>query len=250
MGASLEVVDLSHRYAAFLALNGVSFALRQEVTALVGVNGAGKTTLLTAISGGRRPMAGTVTIHGLDPYRSSQRRAALAHVSLMPQSVRFPGNMTALEVVEYLAWMRGVPRKHINRNARDSLARVLLTEHADTKIRRLSGGMLRRVALAQAIASKPAVLLLDEPSTGLDPRQRRTMVELLGELEMTVLLSSHVMEDVTDVAQRVLVLDDGVLAFDGTVTQLCSLAPEGTPSGKAAEAGFLRVLTDERSGVI
>lgn len=216
---------------------------------MVGVNGAGKTTLLTAISGGRRPTTGGVLVEGLDPYgRSGQRRTALARVALMPQSVRFPGNMSALEVVEYLAWMRGISRGRARDAARDALKRVLLTERADTKIRQLSGGMLRRVALAQAIAGGPAVLLLDEPSTGLDPRQRRVMVQLLDSLDMTVLLSSHVMEDVTEVAQRVLVLDEGRLAFDGTVADLCSRAPQGTPEGKAAEAGFLQVAGSDQPG--
>lgn len=150
----------------------------------------------------------------------------------MPQTARFPGGMTALEVVEYLTWMRGVPARTARARARRALDRVLLGDRADTKVKHLSGGMVRRIALAQAIAAEPAVLLLDEPSTGLDPEQRRTMVELIAqidrELETTVLLSSHVMEDVTDVAARVVVLDAGRIVFTGSVAQLSQQAPTGT----------------------
>lgn len=242
----LEVASLTRHYGERRALDTLSLHLRREVTALIGVNGAGKTTLMTTIAGAQRPTSGQVRIDGLDPYAARQRRSALQRLALMPQSVRFPGNMTALEVVAYLTWMRGASRREAGRFALDALDRVLLGERANTKVRALSGGMLRRVALAQAIASAPSVLLLDEPSTGLDPQQRRTMVNLIAELDMTVLLSSHVMEDITDVAQRVLVLDEGRLAFDGTVPELNQLAPAGTPESRAPEAGFLQVVAGRR----
>jgi ABC-2 type transport system ATP-binding protein len=244
VGEALEVAALGHRYKDRVALEDVSFTLSGGVTALLGVNGAGKTTLLTAVAGGRAPSAGEVRVNGNDPYDRRQRNAALRSVALMPQAATFPGNMTALEVVEYLAWTRGVSSRSAPRLAREALETVRLGERADTKVRALSGGMVRRVALAQAIASRPDVLLLDEPSTGLDPAQRRTMVELISELGTTVLLSSHVMEDVTDVAQRVLVLSDGRLVFDGTVPELRAHAPERTDPARAAEAGFLRIVID------
>lgn len=248
----LEVSRLTHRYGEHRALEEVSFALDDGITALIGVNGAGKTTLMSAVSGAMRPTSGRVAVTGLDPYRSRGRRVALGRLALMPQTVRFPGNMTALEVVEYLTWMRGVSGGRARDLARQALGRVRLSDRADTKVRELSGGMVRRVALAQAVASLPKLLLLDEPSTGLDPRQRRTMVELIAELaadqDTTVLFSSHVMEDVSDVAARVVVLDEGRLLFDGTVAELSGRAPAGTPEGKVAEAGFLQVLAGDRSG--
>lgn len=155
--------------------------------------------------------------------------------------------MTALEVVEYLAWMRGLGVKESRARARESLDAVGLSARAASKIRELSGGMVRRVALAQAIAAAPRVLLLDEPSTGLDPRQRRIMVDLILSLGSCVLLSSHVMEDVRDVAQRVLLLNEGRLIFDGTTAALSAQAPTGTPPARAAEAGFLQTLSDDRA---
>jgi ABC-2 type transport system ATP-binding protein len=236
-----------------MALAGVTITLHRGVTALIGVNGAGKTTLMTAVAGARRPTSGQVTVDGMNPYSWRERREALSHVSYMPQTARFPGGMTALEVVEYLAWTRGLSRRTSRANARDALSKVLLADRAQTKVKHLSGGMVRRLTLAQAIASEPSLLLLDEPSTGLDPQQRRTMVELIArldsELDTTVLLSSHVMEDVTDVASRVLVLDEGKLVFDGTVRQLRDEAPSGTPEARAPEVGFLAVVSSSRSRV-
>jgi ABC-2 type transport system ATP-binding protein len=247
---ALQVRDVVQRFGRATALNGVTLTLQPGVTALIGVNGAGKTTLMTAVAGARRPTSGQVSIDGLNPYRWRERREALTRVACMPQTARFPGGMTALEVVEYLAWMRGLSRSRSRVKAREALAKVMLADRANTKVKRLSGGMVRRLTLAQAIASEPSLLLLDEPSTGLDPEQRRTMVRLITkldtELATTVLLSSHVMEDVTDVAERVLVLDEGQLVFDGTVRELQNEAPAGTPEARAPEAGFLAVVSSSR----
>lgn len=246
----VDVTALTHRYGRRVALDDLSLRLEPGVTALIGVNGAGKSTLMSCLSGARRPKSGQVKVAGHDPYAWRDRRRALARVSSMPQTARFPGGMTALEVVEYLTWMRGVPARTARARARRALDRVLLGDRADTKVKHLSGGMVRRIALAQAIAAEPAVLLLDEPSTGLDPEQRRTMVELIAqidrELETTVLLSSHVMEDVTDVAARVVVLDAGRIVFTGSVAQLSQQAPTGTPSSRAPEAGFLAIVSQSR----
>jgi ABC-2 type transport system ATP-binding protein len=165
----------------------------------------------------------------------------------MPQELRFPGNFTALEVVEYLTWMRGCPSRSARTRARMALGFVGLGGRMRSKMGELSGGMVRRVGLAQALAAEPEVLLLDEPSTGLDPEQRRIMVDLLSQLEGCVLLSSHVMEDVTEAAQRVLVLHEGQLAFDGDIVALQSHAPTGTPTGRTAEGGFLQIVSKRRA---
>jgi ABC-2 type transport system ATP-binding protein len=243
----LDVDEMCHHYGRVAALDGVSFSLVRGVTALVGVNGAGKTTLLGAVSGAVRPMSGRISVAGHDPY-GRDRRAALRAVALMPQSVTLPRRMTAQEVVAYLAWMRGAPSRRARQKAAEALERVGLGRRADSKVGELSGGMLRRVALAQALASDAEVILLDEPSTGLDPEQRRTMVDLVGALDGTVLMSSHILEDVVDVAGRVLVLDAGRLVFDGSVEELKSVAPEGTDPAKAAEVGFLHLISSRRVG--
>lgn len=223
-------------------LDGLRHELGRGITALVGVNGAGKTTLLTTAAGGLRPQAGRVLVDGFDPYARHTRARALRSVALMPQAARFPGGMTALEVVEYLAWTRGSSGRTARLQAHEALGEVGLAERAGDKVRSLSGGMVRRLALAQAVATRPSVLLLDEPSTGLDPRQRRTMVELLSRLDGTVLLSSHVLEDVVDLADRVLVLHGGAFVFDGTLPELAELAPPGTDGARQLETGLLQLI--------
>lgn len=242
----LTVEALTHRYGGVQALDQVSFSLDRGATALVGVNGAGKSTLLGAISGALRPASGRIAIHGHDPY-GRDRKAALRAVALMPQSVTFPRRMTAQEVVAYLAWMRGLPSGRARRRAAEALERVGLGARAGSRVGELSGGMLRRVALAQALACDAEVILLDEPSTGLDPEQRRTMVDLVAAVKGTVLMSSHILEDVVDVAGRVLVLDAGRIVFDGTVEELKAVAPDGTDPAKAAETGFLRLISTRQA---
>ncbi len=164
---------VEHRYHERVALKGIDCAVSAGVTALLGVNGAGKTTLLSIAAGALRPSAGRVVVEGNNPYGLSGRSRALRCVALMPQATQFPGSMTVLEVVQYLTWMRGKRSREARLAAMDALNRVRLADRAHCKIRALSGGMLRRLSLAQAVASGARTLLLDEPSTGLDPEPPR-----------------------------------------------------------------------------
>lgn len=234
---------LTKDYDEVRALADVSFKLGEGITGLVGVNGAGKSTLLMILAGALRPGQGRVLVGSDDLYQRRGRRQALHRIAFVPQLPVFPKNLTAREVVSYLCWMRGVSSGRADARAREALVRVGLEGKVGAKIGALSGGMLRRVALAQALVGDAEVLLLDEPSTGLDPKQRRAMVELLADLPGTVLISSHVMEDIADLSQRVLVLDSGELRFDGGLQELVAQAPEGTPAHRAAEAGFLSLCT-------
>lgn len=245
MVAALRLEQVAHAFGDTKALREVSVEVDDGVTALIGVNGAGKTTLLTVAAGGLRPTRGTVRISGFDPYGRRSRGHALRRVALMPQSSSFPRGMTAREVVEYVAWMRGASASGARAAAVRALQDVQLADRAGTRFGDLSGGMQRRVCLAQAIAGRPDVLLLDEPSTGLDPEQRRLMVDNLRHLTGAVVLSSHVMEDVADLADRVVILDAGAVAFSGTLPELLALTPEPT-APRAAEAAFLAVLAGSR----
>ncbi|MCO1338375.1 hypothetical protein BJH93_05615 [Kocuria polaris] len=240
---ALEATDVSHSYGDVQALSDVSVEIARGVTALVGVNGAGKSTLLMALAGGLRPDKGCVRIEGLDLYGRSHRKRGLTNVAFVPQLPQFPKNLRAVEAVSYLAWMRGCPAVEAPNRARDALGQVGLGAQTNKKLGTLSGGMLRRVALAQALASRAEVLLLDEPSTGLDPRRRREMVDLLKDLPGTVLISSHVMEDVADLAERVIVLDEGRIKFNGDVTDLGRLAPTDVADHRRLEAGFLSLTS-------
>ena len=248
--APVAARHLSHRYGAVDALIDVSFSLGRETTALVGVNGAGKSTLMRILAGIQCPGSGAVSVAGDDLYGRRSRGRALQGISLMPQLTTFPGNMTVHEVVSYIGWMRGLSRGDAVARAGVVLEEVALGDRAHRRMSSLSGGMIRRVALAQALVGRPEVLLLDEPSTGLDPEQRRIMVNLLRQRQGAVLFSSHVMEDVADVATRVLVLDGGSLLFDGGPDELSRIgAAEATaaPGRSSLENGFVSLLA--RRGV-
>jgi ABC-2 type transport system ATP-binding protein len=245
MQPPIKLADISFRYGKFEAISHLDLDLGQGITGLVGVNGAGKSTLLRMISGGLRPSAGSVSVLGVNLYGPRSRAKTLSKIAFMPQHADFPRNMTVHEVVSFIGWMRGMTSRDSLIATRGCLEGVRLADRAGTKIKALSGGMLRRVALAQALVSEPEILLLDEPSTGLDPEQRRIMVELVAGLDATVLFSSHVIEDIEDVAQRVLVLDSGSIAFDGDLSSLAAQSQANTPS-KAIESGFLAVLAGRR----
>lgn len=212
----LRFEQVSHRYRQGTpVLDGLSLTLGVGTTGLVGVNGAGKTTLIRIAAGSLAPWQGTVTSSGVDLYGRS-RQEGLSTVAWMPQAGSLPRGLTAVELVTYLSWMRGQSWRVARKRAMSALEQVELSDQAATRVERLSGGMARRVWLAQALAADAQVLLLDEPSTGLDPRQRATMVRLLGRLQhRVVLLSSHILEDVAELANRVLVLDEGRIIYDG-----------------------------------
>jgi ABC-2 type transport system ATP-binding protein len=248
---TVRVHALSQDYGARRALDNVSFMLTPGVTALVGVNGAGKSSLLRILSGAQRPTHGVVEVMGSDPYQWRSRRTALTAVAHMPQGSDFPTNLTAHEVVASIGWLMGLSSRSARSRAREVLELVGLQDEAATRVGKLSGGMARRVALAQALVTDPAILLLDEPSTGLDPEQRRAMIMLVKQVgASTVLFSSHVMEDVEDVADRVLVLEEGKLVLDDSLEGLCRrgvTAAGQTSSSSSAESGFLETLRSVRS---
>ncbi|MFN8074081.1 MAG: ABC transporter ATP-binding protein [Kineosporiaceae bacterium] len=238
----LSVRAVTHCFGERRALDEVTFSLPGRVVALVGVNGAGKSTLMRILAGGLTPTSGDVRLDGQNLYGKG-RAAALGNVALMPQEMSVPPRLTVRDLVSYLCWMRAMPSRHIRARVDQALALVELHDRADHKLGSLSGGMRRRVALAQALACDAKVLLLDEPSTGLDPQQRRQMVEAIRSIDRAVLMSSHVIEDVVDVASHVAVLHEGRLRFMGPLAELQSLGDPSASGSAAAESGFLRIIT-------
>ncbi|NKY13006.1 ATP-binding cassette domain-containing protein [Streptomyces somaliensis DSM 40738] len=236
-----------------VALDGVHVDFRSGTTALLGPNGAGKTTLLSLLSTARRPHEGTVSLLG-EPVGGRVRvRRVRERIGVLPQSFGYYPRFTVREFVEYAAWLRRVPGGRRRERTREALRLVELEKHADRRMGELSGGMLRRAGIAQAVVNEPALVLLDEPTVGLDPAQRvgfRRLIKDLGE-RSAVVMSTHLAEDVAHVCDRVHVLLDGRVRFTGSIRDLCARAPGRTGGtaevdGPAVEAGYLAVV--ERSG--
>jgi ABC-2 type transport system ATP-binding protein len=219
-------------------LRGITLAVQPGITGLLGVNGAGKSTLLNVLAGALRPQSGRVELEGVDLYGRGHRQA-LRDVALMPQELRVPYGARLVDAMRIIAWARGVPSRDASQRADEALERVHLSDRARTRVSRLSGGMRRRFALAQALVADPKLLLLDEPTTGLDPQQRIVVRELITALpdHSTVIMSSHVIEDIEASCERVVVLHDGAIAFDGTLADLRLRDRDGS-----AEGAFLALV--------
>jgi len=219
--------------------------LQPGVTGLVGVNGAGKSTLMRALSGALRPSGGTVTIDDTDLYGRA-RRSQLGRIGYMPQEYTLPRDVSLRTSTEYVAWLRGLPRREVRAAAARALADVGLADRAGRRVGSLSGGMLRRLCLAQALVASPEFLLLDEPTTGLDPEQRAGVRRLVEELpgSAVTLLSSHVMEDIVSLAEHLIVLEEGRVLYHGS---LAEFRDEYGGSERSAELAFLSLLTRARA---
>ena len=218
----VETQALTQRFGPTVALDALDLQMQPGVTGLVGANGAGKTTLLNAMLGLRIPTSGSVTVMGFDPQKAGHRLRAM--VGFAPERNVLPDEMRAVDFVRHLAEVQGLPRTEARNRASDSLWLVGLGEERTRTLGTMSTGQRQRVKLAQAIASDPKLVLLDEPTDGLDPVQRSEMLTLIGQISrdfsMNVVLSSHVLEEVERVCDHVVALDAGRLVACGPIGEL------------------------------
>ncbi|GAA1775183.1 ABC transporter ATP-binding protein [Luedemannella helvata] len=218
---------LTLHYGSTRALEDVGFALRPGTTGLLGPNGAGKTTLLRILATALLPRSGDLSILGYDPATPEGRLAVRRRLGFLPQNPGYYAHFTAFDFVDYVAILKEMSDRASRREeVRRVLEQVGLTADAGKRLRTLSGGMRQRVGLAAALIGDPPLLILDEPTVGLDPEQRLRFRELLAELgeTRTVLLSTHQTEDVIMVCQQVVVLHQGRVRYDGTPADLTRLA--------------------------
>jgi len=227
MSAAIEIRDVHKSYGRTRAVAGVTLAADTGITGLLGPNGAGKTTLLRMLATVLAPDAGTIRLLGHDPAEAAGRLAIRRQLGYVPQEPGLHRNFTAFEFVDYVA----ILKEMTDRRARhDEVRRVLgltgLTDVAGRKIRALSGGMRRRVGVAQALLGSPHLLILDEPTAGLDPEQRLRFREVVSGIaqDATVILSTHQTEDVAALCSRVVVMHQGGVQFDGPTGELAELA--------------------------
>ena len=217
----LVVENARRAFGARQALAGVGLTLRRgELYALVGRNGAGKTTLIRAICGRARLDAGSVRLDGVDPATDP---AARRRLGLVPQEIALYPDLTALENLEILGQLAGLPAAEARRRAHEALTWIGLADRAKSRVATLSGGMKRRVNIAAGVLHDPALLLLDEPTVGVDPQARERIHEMLASLRargMAILLTTHDLDQAALLADRIGILDDGVLRAEGTLAQL------------------------------
>ncbi|WKT61483.1 ABC transporter ATP-binding protein [Microbulbifer thermotolerans] len=217
----LEVSHLSRCYGAFKAVDNVSFTIdKGEIVGLLGHNGAGKTTIMKMLSGYLEPDAGKVCIDGLDlAQHAKQIQRSLGY---LPENLPVYGEMTVADYLDYAAELKGLSgpqkREEIRRAVRATDLGVKLTAPINT----LSRGFKQRVGVAQAILGRPKLLILDEPTNGLDPTQTQQMRALIREIarEATVILSTHILQEVDALCDRVLIIHGGRLAVDEKLSQL------------------------------
>lgn len=248
----LEFDQVSFAYPrASPIFDRLQVTFRNGTTGLLGVNGAGKTTLLKLAIGILKPSYGTVrAVEGNDERGANELGSSVAY---MPQAFVPPRGLTVTEFLAYIGWLRGVPRARRAARIGEVLEQVELAGHKNAEIATLSGGLVRRVLLAQAVLSRSPILLLDEPTAGLDPEQRvkvRSIISRLAE-ERSIVMSSHIMEDIEQVATRVVMLDEGIIRFDGLVTELRETGSRyaGSTAGLSAmEVAFMRLRDGGRQG--
>lgn len=210
------------RYGATRVLNGADVVVRPGVTGLLGANGAGKTTLLGLLLGLHRADSGTIEVLGLDPWSAGVD--VRARVGYSPEHHLLPPDVPADDFVRHIAEVHGLPPSEATARASDALWWVGLGEERFRPLGTMSTGQRQRVKLAMAVAHDPDLVFLDEPTDGLDPTQRETMLELIRrvghEFGISVLLSSHLLDEVERTCDRVVILDGGTVVADGPIEEL------------------------------
>ncbi|MFE4494612.1 ABC transporter ATP-binding protein [Streptomyces niveus] len=233
-----------------VAVDGLDLSLGTGTHGLLGPNGAGKTTLIRALATVLHPTGGDLELFGHSIRDRSHHRELRRRIGYLPQEFGYYKRFTVREFVTYMAWLKELPDRDIPGAVQRAVERVGLADRADDRLKSLSGGMVRRVGIAQAVVNDPAVLLLDEPTVGLDPAQRLQFRALLQELgrESCVVVSTHLVEDVAAACTDVVLFDRGRLVFQGTPDALASAGTPDQPGDSPLERGYSALLSNSDQG--
>lgn len=216
----VELVGLTQSYRRKKVLDDFNWVLPDGITALLGPNGAGKTTLMRTLVTEMRPAAGSVVIDGKPLRDRATIRDARQRIGYLGQTFGYDPKFTVTEHVSYMAWRKSIPRSDRAREVQEAIAAVDLLDAQEVQLKALSGGMRQRAGIGGALVGHPDLLVLDEPTVGLDPGQRAEFRNVITRLQAgSILLSTHLTDDVAAVADNVAVLTAGKLTFQGTVAE-------------------------------
>lgn len=239
----LKLEHVTKEFNGFKAVSGVSYTMHNGVYGLLGVNGAGKTTTMRMLCTLLKPSGGKITYDGRDIFEmDGEYRKILGY---LPQDFGYYPDFTVQDYLMYIASIKGLPSAVARKQVKELLEKVGLVKAKNKKMKKLSGGMKRRAGIAQAMLNDPCILILDEPTAGLDPNERIRFRNLISELseDRIVLLSTHIVSDVEYIANEILLMRNGEFAHSGTVYELVSSIPEkvwNVRVGKAEADGYLK----------
>lgn len=244
----MEVVvnSLCYSYGKMRVLNDVSFSLSPGITGLLGSNGAGKTTLIRLLATITHAARGEYWVDGVPISSLRSIRALRRTLGYLPQHFDIDPHFSCLDALEYCSWLRG--HKSSRSELLSLLEEVNLESQARTQTKKLSGGMHQRLGLACALVANPQLIVLDEPTVGLDPAQRLEFRNIIHRRkEATILLSTHLVEDVAAICERSIILRQGEVIFHGNTMDILAAAEEGAPGNSAMERGYMSILAQENS---
>lgn len=231
----LKIDRITKQYGDKTAVNNISCVLRPGVTGLLGANGAGKTTLMRMICGLIKPTSGRIRLGQYDVEDDEYRNL----LGYLPQDFGYYPEFTGMDFMFYVAALKGLDKTTAKSRSLELLEHVNLLQAADKKIRTYSGGMKQRLGIAQVMLNNPLLVVLDEPTAGLDPKERvrfRHIIEKIGKASI-VLLSTHIVSDIEKSADQIIVIKDGQKVFDGTEIEI----------GKDLETFYLEIFGGEEA---
>ena len=222
----LVLDNLTKEFGEFVAVDHINLTMTNGVYGLLGVNGAGKTTLMRMLCTLLKPTSGNIYCNGKDIFKMDGEYRNL--LGYLPQDFGFYPEFTVNDYLLYIATIKGVRPAVARKRTNELISKVGLAKVANKKLKKLSGGMKRRAGIAQAMLNNPKILILDEPTAGLDPNERIRFRNLISELseEHLVLLSTHIVSDIEYIANEILMMKDGAILNKGTLDEIISTMPE------------------------